>query len=29
VFSVVSYLLNLWINQQGRLEIKIIRRKSQ
>lgn len=26
VFSVVSYLLNLWINQQGRLEIRIIRR---
>jgi len=29
VFSVISYLLNLWINQQGRLEIRIIRRKSQ
>ena len=29
VFSLVSYLLNLWINQQGRLEIRIIRRKSQ
>jgi len=26
VFSVISYLLNLWINQQGRLEIRIIRR---
>lgn len=26
VFSIVSYLLNLWINQQGRLEIRIIRR---
>jgi putative membrane protein len=29
VFSVISYLLNLWINQQGHLEIRIIRRKSQ
>ena len=29
VFSVISYFLNLWINQQGRLEIRIIRRKSQ
>lgn len=29
VFSLVSYLLNLWINQQGRLEIRIIRRKPQ
>ena len=29
LFSVVSYFLNLWINQQGRLEIRIIRRKSQ
>lgn len=29
VFSVVSYLLNLWINQQGRLEIRVIRRGSQ
>ena len=27
VFSVVSYLLNLWINQQGRLEIRIIRKR--
>ena len=27
VFSLVSYLLNLWINQQGRLEISMIRRK--
>jgi putative membrane protein len=26
VFSLVSYLLNRWINQQGRLEIRIIRR---
>ena len=29
VFSLVSYLLNLWINQQGRLEIRIIRRDSR
>lgn len=29
VFSVVSYLLNLWINQQGHLEIRIIRRDSR
>lgn len=29
LFSVVSYLLNLWINQQGRLEIRILRRNSQ
>lgn len=29
VFSIVSYLLNLWINQQGRLEIRIIRRDSR
>ena len=26
VFSLASYLLNLWINQQGRFEIRIIRR---
>ena len=26
LFSVVSYLLNLWISEQGRLEIRIIRR---
>ena len=26
LFSVVSYLLNLWINQQGRREVRIIRR---
>jgi len=29
VFSLVSYLLNLWINQQGHLEIRIIRRASR
>ena len=26
LFSVASFLLNLWINQQGRFEISIIRR---
>ena len=26
LFSVASFLLNLWINQQGRFEIRIIRR---
>ena len=29
VFSLVSFFLNLWINQQGRLEIRITRRDSR
>lgn len=27
LFSVVSFFLNLWINQQGRLEIRFIRKE--